>query len=215
VAGILLAESPRAPLREVDADAWIDGAEQKLYAARTGTGGADLAAATDLLQRVLASNPSNYGAQKIAVRVLLLERKWEDALEAAVKLNRRMPDDIEAYGLLVEAHLGLRQRKDAEGAAQWMLDLRSDHPLSLWRAAGVREAYGEWDGALRFLKDAYARTASGQTLERALIAAQMSRVSLRAGRAEQAEKLSAEARRLAPLSPEVCEILETAKGELR
>jgi tetratricopeptide (TPR) repeat protein len=173
------------------------------------------ARAAALVAQAMERNPSSYEARKLVVRRLLLERKWEEALAAARQVNRRMPDDIEGYGLVVEANLGLGRMEEAERAAQWMLDLRPEDALSLWRAANVREAYGEWEGSLALLKDAYVRTHADRTLQRALILAHMARVSRRAGHSARAEKLAAEALRLGPASAEVAEILQPVEGEIR
>jgi tetratricopeptide (TPR) repeat protein len=212
LAGVLLGQPPPAAQEMAsEASALVDRAEAALLSARAGEGA--LEGALLLIGKALAKSPGDYRARKAEVRSLLLQQKWAEAVEAASKLNRRMPDDLEPYGLLVEAHLRLGNRDEAARAAQWMLDLRQESPLSLWRGANVRESFAQWDGALQLLKDAYHRTPPALNLERGLLVAQMARVSARAGLGEQVERLASEAMRLAPGAQEVREALAEARGE--
>jgi tetratricopeptide (TPR) repeat protein len=125
----------------------------------------------------------------------LVQGEPSKALDLARQANRRMPDDLEAYSLLVRAYLKLGKIEDAEKQAQWMLDLRTEHPLSLLRAADVREAIGQWDGAVALLNDAYGRVRTPR--EKADILLHAASIQRKAGRPESAERLTEQARRLA------------------
>ncbi len=118
------------------------------------------------------------------------------ALELAQQANRRMPDDLETYSLLVLANLKLGRIDDAERQAQWMLDLRTEHPLSLLRTADVREAIGQWDGAMAMLNGAFGRAKTPR--EKAEILLHGAEIQRKAGRAESARRLMDEARKLVP-----------------
>ena len=118
------------------------------------------------------------------------------AVALALRANRRMPDDLETYSVLVRAYLKLGRLIEAEKQAQWMLDLRTEHPLSLMRAADVREAVRQWDGAIALLNDAYGRVQTPQ--EKAEILLRAAEIQRKAGRPESAQRLSEEARKLVP-----------------
>lgn len=117
-------------------------------------------------------------------------------LELARQANRRMPDDLETYSLLVRAYLKLGKIDDAERQAQWMLDIRIEHPLSLLRTADVREAIGQWDGAMAMLNEAYGRVKTPR--EKAEILLHGAEIQRKAGRPESAKRLTNEARKLIP-----------------
>lgn len=121
------------------------------------------------------------------------------ALALAAQANRAMPDDLDIYSTLVRAHLALGNITEAEKQAQWMLDLRTEHPLSLQRAADVREALGQFDGAIALLNDAYGRVRTPS--EKAAILTQAARLQRKAGREASAQRLIEEARKLAPQEP--------------
>ena len=77
--------------------------------------------------------------------------------EEAKKLNKRMPDDVMIYGFLTDANVELGNYKDAETAAQSMLDLRPGNLPALTRAAYLRELFGDIDGSLELMNMAYNR----------------------------------------------------------
>ncbi|MEP7364974.1 MAG: tetratricopeptide repeat protein, partial [Acidobacteriota bacterium] len=120
----------------------------------------------------------------------------QKAVEFALQANRRTPDDLESYSLLVRAYLKLGKIEEAEKQAQWMLDLRTENPLSLLRAADVREAIGQWDGAMALLNDAYGRVQTPR--EKAEILLHGASIQRKAGRPESAERLTEQAHKLVP-----------------
>jgi tetratricopeptide (TPR) repeat protein len=105
---------------------------------------------------LFAQAPVQFDGHKAKIRELLQEKKYEAALAEARGLNQKFPDDIASYQFLVDAHLGLGQKKEAERAAQWMLDLRlgKADAQGWWRVAKVRAAYGEVDDALAAMAQA-------------------------------------------------------------
>jgi hypothetical protein len=111
----------------------------------------------------------DYGAAKARLQKLIDSEEFQAALSLGKTLNRQMPDDLDVYECLVIAHLALDQIKDAETAAQWMLDLRTEDPRSFYAAARVRESLSEMEGARQFYLEAYRRTSRFDGARRAMI----------------------------------------------
>jgi len=132
--------------------------------------------------------PGNLEGQKVRVWVLLGKHEFAGALETAKSLNRQTPDDILIYGFLVDANIELGNYKDAEGAAQWMLDIRPGNVPGLTRAAYLRELFGDVDGAVELMNSAYQQTAPSELEDRAWILTQIAHLQLGTGNAQGAEK---------------------------
>ena len=99
----------------------------------------------DALQKSFAISPDNFDGQRIRVWLLLGRHEFGAALEAATKLNRKMPDDVMLYGFLTDANVELGNYKDAETAAQWMLDLRAGNMPGLRISGSSSEtSRGRW-----------------------------------------------------------------------
>ncbi len=133
--------------------------------------------------------PDNFVGQKIRVQILMGRHEFLLASELAKTLNGRVPDDVPVYGLVADAAIELGDYKEAEGAAQWMLNLRPPTAVSLMPAARLRELFGDLEGALEFLNTALRMTGSRDTLERAQILVQIARLSFAAGKRDAAEKI--------------------------
>src|SRR5205814_2009549 len=97
----------------------------------------------------------------------------------ARKLNRRVPDDLQVYGFLVDASVELGAYAEGEQAAQWMLDLRPGNAPGLTRAAYLREIYKDYDGALQLMQQAFNRTRPEEKGDRAWILAHIGRILCR------------------------------------
>jgi tetratricopeptide (TPR) repeat protein len=93
------------------------------------------AQAEDAVKKSLEIAPNNFDAEKIRVSILLGEHEYPRRAGAAKTLNKRVPDDVMVYGLLTDANVELGNYKDAEIAAQWMLNLRPGNLPALNRAA--------------------------------------------------------------------------------
>ena len=89
----------------------------------------------EALEKSFAIAPGNFDGRKIQVLLLLGRREFAAALESAKKLNQQVPDDVMPYGFMADANAGLGNYKEAEVAAQWMLDLRAGNTPGLTRAA--------------------------------------------------------------------------------
>jgi len=141
------------------------------------------------LAKSLSLAPGNFEAEKIGVWVLLGKHQFAKALEEAERLRKRAPDDVLVYGYLVDANVELGNYDRAEEAAQWMLDLRPGNVPGLTRAAYLRELFGDIEGSIQFLEQAYQRTASPETEELAWILTQMAHLYMMAGKSEEAERV--------------------------
>jgi len=141
------------------------------------------------VKKSLAIAPNNFDTEKIEVSILLGEHEYPAALEAAKRLNKRVPDDVMVYGLLADANVELGNYKDAEDSAQWMLNLRPGNRPALIRAAHLRELFGDAEGAYELMELAYQSTPTTETGERAGILTHMGHLRLASGSTDAAEKL--------------------------
>jgi tetratricopeptide (TPR) repeat protein len=149
--------------------------------------------AEETLQKSFEVSPDNFDGQRIHVWLLLGKHEFAAALEAAKKLNQKMPDDVMLYGFLTDANVELGNYKDAEAAAQWMLDLKPGNTPGLTRAAYLRELYGDIEGSLELMNMAYQSTPPNEVEDRAWIVTQMAHLNLAIGKIDEAEKLSQQA----------------------
>jgi tetratricopeptide (TPR) repeat protein len=142
--------------------------------------------------------PDNFDGLKIRAWLMLGRHEFGPALELAKTLNARLPDDPMVYGLLTDAHTELGNYKEAEEAAQWMLDLGSSGIPGLTRAAYLRELFGDIEGAVELMSSVYGRTDPLESEERAWILTQLAHLRLLTGKVDEAEALLEEAMRLFP-----------------
>ena len=144
--------------------------------------------AEEALQKSFAISPDNFDGARTHVWLLLGKHEFAAALEEARKLNKRMPDDVMTYAFLTDANVELGNYKDAEAAAQMMLDLRSGSLPALTRAAYLRELFGDIDGALELMNMALQSTSPSEVEDAAWILTQMAHLELSVGKAAEAEK---------------------------
>jgi len=156
------------------------------------------AQAEETLQKSFEVSPDNFDGQRIHVWLLLGKYEFAAALDAAKKLNQKVPDDVMLYGFLTDANVELGNYKDAETAAQWMLDLKPGNTPGLTRAAYLRELYGDIDGSLELMNMAYQSTPPGEAEDGAWIVTQMAHLNLAIGKIDEAEKLSQQALTMFP-----------------
>jgi len=141
------------------------------------------------LQKSLQINPDNFEAQKTRVMLMLGRNEFAKALESAIALNKKAPDDVLVYGLIADADLALGNYQEAEEAAQWMLDIRAGNVPGLLRGARLRQLFGDAEGAMDFYSQAYQQTPPTQTEDLAWILTRMADMQLSAGNLAGAEKL--------------------------
>src|SRR5580704_9090001 len=151
------------------------------------------AQAEETLQKSFEVSPDNFDGQRIHVWLLLGKHEFAAALDAAKTLNQKMPDDVMLYGFLTDANVELGNYKDAETAAQWMLDLKPGNTPGLTRAAYLRELFGDMEGSLELMNIAYQSTPPNEVEDGAWIVTQMAHLNLAIGKIDEAEKLSQQA----------------------
>jgi tetratricopeptide (TPR) repeat protein len=156
------------------------------------------AQAEETLQKSLEIAPDNFDGQRIHVWLLLGKHEFAAALDAAKKLNQKMPDDVMLYGFLADANVELGNYNDAEKAAQWMLDLKPGNIPGLTRAAYLRELYGDIEGSLELMNMAYQSTPPGEVEDGAWIVTQMAHLNLAIGKIDESERLSQQALAMFP-----------------
>jgi len=150
------------------------------------------------LEKSFQLAPDNLEGQKVRAWVLLGKHEFAKTLELAKALNKRTPDDVLIYGFLVDANNELGNYKDAEEAAQWMLDIRPGNVPGLTRAAYLRELFGDVDGAVDLMNAAYQQTPPTEVEDRAWILTQVAHLQLMTGNVDGAEKLLEQALGLFP-----------------
>ncbi|MGO4884327.1 MAG: tetratricopeptide repeat protein [Bryobacteraceae bacterium] len=180
------AETPDKPNADVDSLNLL--ARAALKQARANDSAASLAEAEDEVHKALQLSPHDFEARKLEVRILLAKNRFREAFDLARPLNQSMPDNVEGWGLVSDAALGLGDYDEAERSAQWMLNLRSTNVGGLERGARLREVFGDNDGAREFWQSAL-RLSLADEEERAWIATQLASLIRRTGHAAQAESL--------------------------
>lgn len=138
------------------------------------------------LDRALERDPSDLAARKTEIWLLLGRHAFQDALAKAKALNARIPDDVQVYGFLVDAHAELGEYDEAEKAAQWMLDLRPGAVPGLARAAYLREIFGDAEGAIVLMEQVLGRVPPDETEERAWVLAQLAHLHRIVGKVDAA-----------------------------
>jgi tetratricopeptide (TPR) repeat protein len=146
------------------------------------------AEAEDTLKKSFEISPGNFDGERIQVWLLLGRHEFVAAREAALKLSKRMPDDVMIHGFLADANAELGNYDEAEKAAQLMLDLRPGNLPGITRAAYLREIFGDVDGALELMNMALQSTAPSELEDAAWILTQMAHLQLSVGKTGDAEK---------------------------
>jgi tetratricopeptide (TPR) repeat protein len=155
-------------------------------------------AAEEALENSLRLAPNNLEAERIEVWVLLGKHEFGKALERATALNKRIPDDVMVYGFLADANIELGNYKEAEIAAQWMLDLRPGNVPALTRAAYLRELFGDIEGAIDLMQSAYQRIPYLESEDRAWTLTQLAHLNMMIGKIENADRMLQSALALFP-----------------
>jgi len=137
--------------------------------------------------------PDDFLAQRSEVEVLLARHADSTALARSRELNRRFPDDLDTYALLIDAELALGLYREAESDTQRLLDLRPDHLPGLVRAARLRELYGDWQGAIDVLNASLNRVTEDERELRARLYTQLARLHVGAGNQDIADQALAAA----------------------
>lgn len=142
--------------------------------------------------------PDNFEGARLKAWVLLGKHEFARALEEAKAVKDRMPDDLLTYALLSDAHVELGNYEEAEEAAQWLLDLRPGNLAGLTRGAYLRELFGDVEGALEWMREAYDQTHFNEYEDRAWILTHMGHLEASRGRLGASESHLTQALELFP-----------------
>jgi tetratricopeptide (TPR) repeat protein len=154
--------------------------------------------AVETLEKSFAIEPDNFEGLKAKTGVLLGRHEYVAAQELASALNKRTPDDVLVYGLLTDASVALGDYKEAETAAQWMLDLRPGNVPGMIRGAQLRELFGDLEGALDYYNKCFRRLRPEETEEHAWILTQVARLMLAKGDTAGVERAASQALKMFP-----------------
>jgi tetratricopeptide (TPR) repeat protein len=154
--------------------------------------------AEDALRKSFEISPGNFDGERIRVWLLLGKHEFGPAREEARKLTKKMPDDVMVRGFQTDANVELGNYKEAEEAAQLMLDIKPGNLPGVTRAAYLRELFGDVEGALELMNMAYQSTPPREVEDAAWIITQMAHLNLTVGKAAEAEKLLQHALTLFP-----------------
>jgi tetratricopeptide (TPR) repeat protein len=143
--------------------------------------------AEDSLKKSFAISPDNFDGKRIEVWLLLGKHEFAAARDEALKLNKRVPDDVMVYGFLTDANVELGNYDEAEKSAQLMLNLRPGNSPGVTRAAYLRELFGDVDGALELMNMALTSTSPSEVEDQAWILSQIGHLQLSVGRLTEAE----------------------------
>jgi tetratricopeptide (TPR) repeat protein len=156
------------------------------------------AQAEETLKKSFEISAGNFDGERIHVWLLLGKHEFASAREEALKLNKKMPDDVMVYGFLTDANIELGNYKEAENSAQLMLDLRPGNLPGLTRAAYLRELFGDLDGSVELMNMAYQSTPPSEAEDRAWILSQIGHLQLMSGRITDADNTLQQALALFP-----------------
>lgn len=159
------------------------------------------AEADTALSKALQISPNNFEAGKAQVCVALGRHEYGRAREQAMVLNKRIPDDIMVYGLLVDANSALGNYPEAENACQWMLNLRPGNTPAFLHAADLRDVFGEQAGALQLLKLVLDASSPVDVSGRTAVLTRMAQIYLETGDLSKSESTAGAALSLQPSDP--------------
>jgi len=154
--------------------------------------------AAEAIKSALAIDPQSLDSKKMQVWILLGKHEFARAYDAAVALNKQVPDDVLVYGFVADASVELGKYKEAEDAVQWMLDMRPANLSGLMRAAYLRELFGDVDGAIELFNASYSRMVPNEIEDRAWILSQVGHLYLSIGQEREAEAALQQALQLFP-----------------
>ncbi len=168
------------------------------------------------LKRSFELAHGNYEAQKLQAALYLATRQYAKALKLATELNRKVPDDIVNWGLLVDASMALGNYTEAERDAQWILDLRAGSALGFEKAAALREVFGDTAGSIEFYDEANRRTSPNDADQHAWYLTRKADLELDSGSTRLAEEVIDQALLLFPdsqLALATLARIRTAQGQ--
>jgi tetratricopeptide (TPR) repeat protein len=139
------------------------------------------------LRESLRLEPDVPRTEATLAAVLCTQHKFAEGLAIAQKLNRRNPRDIDALATMGDALLEMGRYPEAEEALRDLLT-RSPLPQVVARKANVAELKGDFDGALRLMREAAeAIRKSGAPKDVAWYQGRLGDIAFNAGRLDEAD----------------------------
>jgi tetratricopeptide (TPR) repeat protein len=185
---------------ENDPDAQLALAQAFLQKARE-TADPKLYTKADTLLGLVAKQAPNDPHVLVSQGSLMLARhQFADGLAVARKALRYAPDDVGAYGLVVDASNELGRYGEAAAATQQMVDIRPDLS-SLSRVSYARELHGDLDGAITAMQQAVTAASSSTGENVAYVQVLLGNLLLTRGDLDAAEQSYADAEHSFPHLP--------------
>ena len=154
--------------------------------------------ANEVVSKGLKLEPNNFEVLKAELWLLLGDHEFQKALEKARVLNKRSGDDTMVQAMLADAAIETGHYDEAEKATQWALDMDPGASTGLTRAAYLREHFGDFDGALELMQQAFNRTIDRETEDRAWLLTHIGHLHLLRNQPDDAAKAHEEALRIFP-----------------
>ncbi len=183
------------------ADGFTSLALALVKAARATDSNEYLKQADEAVADALRITPDHFESLKARVAIRLAQARYSEALSEGKSLNKKVPDDNQLYGYLADAEMALGDYTAAEKSTQWMIDQHPVNAPGLQRGAQLRDYFGYGEPSLDWWSSSLRITSSSDLEERAWILSNMSRVALRMGKAQDAEKDARQALELMPNYP--------------
>ena len=154
--------------------------------------------ANEVVLKGLKLEPNNFDVLKAELWLLLGQYEFQKALEKARILNKRSGDDTMVSAMLADAAIETGNYDEAEKATQWALDMDPGASTGLTRAAYLRELFGDFEGALELMQQAFNRTIDRETEDRAWLLTHIGHLHLLRNQLDDAAKAHEEALRIFP-----------------
>jgi len=182
------------------------------------TGNAGLAVyAGDVLSRVVAADPLDYGACRMLTATLVSQHAFRDAIREGQRCRQLRTNDAWIEGALGDAFLELGDYEAAFDAFDRMMAIKPT-AAAYGRASYARELQGDLSGALRLMQMALDATPPQDPESLAWHRAQLGSLHLQAGRLDDADREFRHADHVFPGHPLATEgriRVDIARGESR
>ncbi|MEO6667904.1 MAG: hypothetical protein ABIN36_00425 [Ferruginibacter sp.] len=118
-------------------------------------------AAMTVVNKILASDASNFEALMLKSLLYLSQHHFADGLASAEAAQKINPENAFVYGLIIDGNVEMGNYSAAVAAADKMVSIRPDL-RSYSRIAYLREIHGDYPGAIDAMKMAITAGATGQ-----------------------------------------------------
>lgn len=175
-----------------------------------------LAAASAVIDRGLALDPSDFDARRFRTAVALTNHEFADVIRRGESLASERPRDTDVLGMIADAQMETGAYAGALATIQRMVDLRPGLP-AYSRVSYAREIHGDVSGAIAAMDQAIAAGDPADPEGVAWCVARSGLLCWKLGRLDDASRRFDAARRLFPRSPYAWEgagFVAAARGDL-